>query len=179
MSWGWEGEKVRLVPLDRARHLENALRWLNDEEVTRWTEIGDWPLTRPAEEEFFRAAERPSPTEVHFAIETLDGEHVGFSGLRRIDLRHRVASSGSFIGTVDRWRQGLGSDAARVRSRYAFEILNLRLLVAEVMAQNEASIGMLTSVGYREVGRVPGRYWKRGDYRDQVILALERNWWRG
>ena len=177
MSLCWEGERVRLVPLARERHLDNALRWLNDEEVTRWTEIGDWPLTRAEEEEFFHHAERSAGDEVHFAVETLDGEHVGFSGLRRIDMRHGVASSGSFIGRVDRWRQGLGRDAARVRSRYAFETLNLRLLVAEVMAENEASLRMLTTVGYREVGRVPGRYWKRGAYRDQVILVLEREGW--
>ena len=26
---------------------------------------------------------------------------------------------------------------------------------------------------YQEVGRVSGRYWKRGAFRDQVILALQ------
>ena len=54
MGYGWEGEKIRLVPLDRDKHLENALRWFNDPDVTRWLETGDWPLTRGAEEEFFR-----------------------------------------------------------------------------------------------------------------------------
>jgi RimJ/RimL family protein N-acetyltransferase len=34
---------------------------------------------------------------------------------------------------------------------------------------------MLTKAGYTEVGRVPKRYWKRGAYRDQVILALHRD----
>ena len=46
MGYGWEGEKIRLVPLDRDKHLENAVRWFNDPEVTRWLETGDWPLTR-------------------------------------------------------------------------------------------------------------------------------------
>ena len=31
---GWKGERVRLVPPDRASHLENALIWLNDPEIT-------------------------------------------------------------------------------------------------------------------------------------------------
>jgi RimJ/RimL family protein N-acetyltransferase len=174
MSYGWEGEKVRLVPLDRDKHLDNALRWFNDPEVTGWLETGDWPLTRGAEEEFFRAAERQDRASVQFAVESLQGEHVGFSGLRSIDWQSRVAVSGSVIGRKDLWGKGLGTDAANVRNRYAFEVLGLRLLIATVIADNGASLKMLTKAGYGEVGRVPGRYWKRGAYRDQLIFALHR-----
>jgi ribosomal-protein-alanine N-acetyltransferase len=175
MSYGWEGEKVRLVPLDREKHLNNALKWFNDPEVTHWLETGDWPLTRGAEEEFFRAAERNDRVSVQFAVESLQGEHVGFSGLRSIDWQSRVAVSGSVIGRRDLWGKGLGTDAARVRNRYAFEVLGLRLLIASVIADNGASLKMLSNVGYAEVGRVPDRYWKRGAFRDQVIFALHRN----
>ncbi len=173
MKVGWEGEMVRLVPLDRAAHLDNALRWFNDPAVTAWLETGDWPLTRGAEEEFFRAAERPDRGSVHFAVESLDGEHVGFSSLRSIDWQSRVAVSGSVIGRRDLWGRGLGTDSARVRTRYAFEVLGLRMLIATLIAGNERSMGMLAAAGYLEVGRVPGRYWKRGAWRDQAILVLE------
>lgn len=173
MAHGWEGDKVRLVPLDKNRHLENALLWFNDPTITAWLETGDWPLTRGAEEEFFRAAERPDKGNVQFAIETRAGEHVGFSGLRSIDWQSRVAVTGSVIGRRDLWGGGLGTDSAGVRSRYAFEVLGLRLLIATVIAGNDRSMGMLAAVGYREVGRVPGRYWKRGEWRDQAILVLE------
>lgn len=40
MARGWEGEKVRLVPLEKERHLENALLWMNDPEITRWLKAG-------------------------------------------------------------------------------------------------------------------------------------------
>jgi len=173
MAYGWEGDRVRLVPLDKQRHLENALSWFNDPTITAWLETGDWPLTRGTEEEFFRAAERPDKGNVQFAVETLDGDHVGFSGLRSIDWQSRVAVSGSVIGRHDLWGGGLGTDSAKVRSKYAFEVLGLRMLIATVIADNERSMGMLSAVGFREVGRVPGRYWKRGAWRDQAILVLE------
>ena len=173
MDYGWHGDMVRLVPLDKSRHLDNALLWFNDPTITAWLETGDWPLTRGAEEEFFRAAERPDRASVQFAIETLDGDHVGFSGLRSIDWQSRVAVSGSVIGRTGLWGRGLGTDSARVRTRYAFEVLGLRLLIATVIADNLRSVRMLQSVGYREVGRVPGRYWKRGAWRDQAILVLD------
>jgi hypothetical protein len=55
---GWSGEKVRLVPLDRSLHLDNAVSWFNDPEVTAWTLAGDWPLGRLAES--FRRGRRAS-----------------------------------------------------------------------------------------------------------------------
>ena len=70
--------------------------------------------------------------------------------------------------------QGYGTDAARVRTRYAFEVLGLRQLYSEVFVENAASLKMLGHVGYREAGRVPRRYWKRGAYRDVVLLVNER-----
>ena len=175
MTYGWEGEKVRLAPLDREKHLEHALKWFNDPEITEWLETGDWPLTRGAEEEFFRAAERHDPARVQFAVESLQGEHIGFSGLRSIDWQSRVAVSGSVIGRKDLWSKGFGGDAVAVRNRYAFEVLGLRLLIATVIADNARSLAMLAKAGHGEVGRVPERYWKRGAYRDQLILALHRD----
>jgi RimJ/RimL family protein N-acetyltransferase len=175
MSYGWDGDKVRLVPLDRTKHLENALRWFNDPEITQWLETGDWPLTRGAEEKYFDAADRGDRSSAHFAVESLQGEHVGFSALRGIDWQSRVAVSGSVIGRRDLWGHGLGSDAVAARNRYAFEVLGLRQLIATVIADNARSLAMLAAAGYQEVGRVPERYWKRGAYRDQVILALRRN----
>ncbi len=181
MGYGWQGEKVRLVPLDKERHLANAVAWLNDPEVTEWTLVGDFPLGALAEEEYFekvcRADPFASPPEITLAVETLDGEHAGFAGLHRIDWRHGVATTGTVIGRRELWGRGLGGDAARVRTRYAFEVLGLRLLLSEVMEGNDASRKMLLRAGYREVGRIPLRYWKRGAYRDAILFALERDAW--
>jgi len=174
MAFGWEGEKVRLVPLDTERHLANAIAWLNDPEVTEWTLIGDTPIARLAEEEFFDRTMRGAPSEVTFAVETLAGEHVGFAGLHHIDARHGVAFAGSLIGRKDLWGQGLGTDLVRTRTRYAFEVLGVRLLLSEALVGNDASIRMLARCGYVEVGRVPRRYFKRGAYRDAILFALER-----
>ena len=179
MGYGWEGEKVRLVPLDAGRHLANAVAWLNDPEVTEWTLIGDFPIGRLAETDFFQRVERAEPSggsaELMLAIETLDGEHVGFTGLHRIDWRHGCAVTGLLIGRKEKWRQGLATDAVRVRTRYAFDVVGLRLLLSETLEGNVASVRMLERAGYRQVGRIPRRYFKRGVYRDALLFALERD----
>jgi RimJ/RimL family protein N-acetyltransferase len=136
-------------------------------------EIGDWPITRGAEERYFEAADA-SENEVRFAVESLQGEHIGFCGIHRIDWPSRVGVTGSVIGRRDLWGQGYGTDMARVRARYAFDVLGLRMLLSEVMAGNPASVRMLERGGYREVARIPDRYWKRGAHHDQIILARLR-----
>jgi RimJ/RimL family protein N-acetyltransferase len=179
MSFGWEGEKIRLVPLDHDRHFERCVQWLNDPEITQWLLIGDFPITRVAEREFFDRMTKPGETEVVFAIETRDekSEPIGATGLHNISFRHGTATSGTFIGCAGLWGRGLGSDVIRVRSHYAFDTLGLRLLLTEVMADNVRSLRALQKNGYRETGRIPARYWKRGAYRDCIQLALTRDEW--
>ena len=100
-------------------------------------------------------------------------EHMGFSGLHALDWRNRVATTGTIIGRRDLWGHGYGSDAAKVRTRFAFEVLGLRMLLSDVMADNAGSLRMLQKAGYKEVGRIPKRIWKRGAWRDVVVMCLE------
>ena len=180
MPFGWEGEKVRLVPLEKERHFENCVRWLNDPEVTQWTLIGDFPLTRLAEEQFFDRVTGTTDTDVVFAIETLGDEeqHIGVTGVHQISYRHGSGLTGTFIGRRQLHGRGFGSDAIAIRSRYVFDVLGLRLLLSEVLADNVASLKAVRRNGYREIGRIPKRYWKRGAFRDSVLLTLTREDWR-
>lgn len=180
MTYGWEGAKIRLVPLDKARHFDNAVRWINDPEVTWRTLMGDLPLTRLAEEDFFSRVCRADSDEIVFAVETRDEdeEHVGLCGLHKIEHRHGFGEIGLVIGRPSLWNHGLGTDTIRVLTRYAFEALGLRLLAANAFDDNVASLKALARCGYREIGRVPQRYWKRGAYRDLVMFALLREDWQ-
>jgi RimJ/RimL family protein N-acetyltransferase len=174
MAYGYEGKKVRLVPLDFDRHFANLVRWINDPEVTEWLLVGDYPMTALSEKEWFDSASRLSTTEVHFAIETLDGVHLGTSALFRIDYRSGTAVSGSMIGATDEWGKGYGTDAAKVRARYAFEVLGLRMLYSEYLEGNVKSARMQEKAGYKVWGVQPKSHWKRGAFRDHVHTYLER-----
>ena len=175
MPYGWEGPHVRLAPLDKAKHLANAQLWMNDPEITAWTLVGDFPLSLAAQEVWLdERASGKDPTHVFFAIETLAGEHLGFNGLHQIDYRHGVATTGTVLGRKDLWGKGYGAEASDLRTRYAFEVLGLRLLMSGVMADNVGSLRMLAKAGYKECGRIPRRWWKRGAWRDEVMMVLER-----
>jgi len=59
---GWKGERVRLVPPDRSLHLENALRWMNDPDITATLEI-NLRCSRKQEEAFFDRIESPNDSD--------------------------------------------------------------------------------------------------------------------
>lgn len=175
MAFGYEGKKVRLVPLDKTKHFENCLKWLNDPEVTQFLLAGSYPITRIQEEDWFESMSR-SKDSVIFAIETLDSHtHIGNSGLHHIDLLNGTATSGSFIGVPELWGRGFGSDAAYTRTEYAFDVLGLRLLMTAYLEGNERSKRMSEALGFKEYGYIPNRFWKNGKYVGEHLLMLERN----
>lgn len=171
MSFGWQGDKTRLVPLDKAKHFENAILWLNDPDSTTYMLSGDFPITRLAEEEYFDKAMKATKDEVQFAIETLEGQHIGFIGLLTVEWQHRVGVAGIIVGEPAFRGRGYGSDALRVQARHAFEVLGLRMLMAEVMTDNLASQKAMEKAGYREIARIPQRYWRRGAFRDVILFV--------
>lgn len=177
MKMGWEGELVRLVPLDKKVHFESCLRWINDPDVTEWLGMPDIPMTRGAEEAWFDRMEQ-SKTDIIFAIETLEGQHIGQSGIHGIDWKNGVATTGSYIAESDLRNQGFGTDAAKVRSHYCFEVLGLRLLTSGYLSGNERSKRMQEKAGYQEYGCLPDALWKRGKYRDHVMTYLTAERWR-
>lgn len=174
MAYGWEGKLVRLVPLSLEKHYENALKWLNDPEVTQFMLVGDFPMCALEERDYFESMMKGSRTDVAFAIETLDGMHIGFSGIHGIDFRHGTATTGSFLAQ-DAWGKGYGTDSARTRARYAFDVLGLRMLLSSALEGNERSLRMQERVGYVQCGIFPKRYWKRGMYRDETRTYMTRD----
>lgn len=170
---GMEGKLVRLVPIDTDRHLENYMRWLNDPEVTEWLLV-EFPIARLAEREWLERIERGTGTDVVFAIETRDGEHIGSTALHGIDYRHGFAHTGSFIGPEAERGKGYGTEAAILRCRYAFHVLGLRQLQSSYFEGNLQSARMQEKVGYEVVGRYPKHFWKRGQFRDELLTQLDR-----
>jgi RimJ/RimL family protein N-acetyltransferase len=159
------------------RRFENHVEWLNDPEVTQHLLLSDHPLARLAEREWFQRVSRPGESDVVFAIEALDGERPGGPGPHGMDHRHGIAHSGSSIGAKEAWGKGHGTDACLVRTRYVFQVLNLRTLFSCHLGGNGRSGRMLAQSGYREYGVAPQKYWKRGRYHDEHLLALERESW--
>jgi RimJ/RimL family protein N-acetyltransferase len=174
---GLRGERIRLVPIDRTLHLENALRWMNDPAVIASLEM-NLGITRRQEEAFFDRAEGPGDREIHWAIQDEGDRHVGFIGLNAIQWRHRSATGGLVLGESSSWGRGIATDAVRVRSRFVFETLGLHRLEGHTI--NPAMRRVYEKAGYSHEGTFREAVWRDGSWRDaDAYSLLDRDYFAG
>jgi RimJ/RimL family protein N-acetyltransferase len=171
---GLLGERVRLVPLDRTLHLENALVWLNDPDVTATLKL-NLGFSRRQEEQFFDRIEAGSNTDFHWAIVDENRRHIGFIGLHGINWRNRWGTGGLFIGERSAWGCGYATDAVGVRTRFAFAELGLHRIDGHTM--NPAMKRVYEKCGYRHEGVARKLFWRAGRWHDADRYAiLEEDW---
>jgi [ribosomal protein S5]-alanine N-acetyltransferase len=166
---GLKGERVRLIPPDRTLHLDKALEWLNDPEVTVALKY-NLGVTRRQEELFFDKMETQRETDFVWAILDDQERHIGFIGLHGINWRHRWATGGLLIGDRSAWGRGCATDAVRVRTRFAFETLGLHRIEGHTM--NPAMKRVYEKSGYRHEGVARAKFWRDGRWHDADLYAL-------
>jgi RimJ/RimL family protein N-acetyltransferase len=173
---GLRGEKVRLVPAEASLHLENALVWLNDPEVTatlKWN-LG---VSRLQEEKFFEQVETRRGSDFVWAIHDPADAHVGFIGLESINWRHRWALGGLFLGDRSAWGRGYASDAVRVRTAFAFDTLGLHRIEGHTI--NPAMNRVYQKCGYTHEGAAREKFYRDGRWLDaQLYAILDKDWRR-
>ncbi len=167
---GLKGTRARLVPADKTLHLENAIRWMNDPEVTRYLNL-NIGVSRGMEEEWL---ERMQKRENDFVWAILDDhdQHIGFSGIHQIHWRYRTARTGTVIGEKSAWGHGFGSDAMAIRTRFAFETLGLHRLESEANSANIASQRALEKTGYKREGLARKSIYAEGSWHDKVLYGF-------
>ncbi|QQG46072.1 MAG: GNAT family N-acetyltransferase [Candidatus Niyogibacteria bacterium] len=170
------GKKVALCVPDRIKHLENAIKWMNDPEVTQFVTTY-LPVTRDFEEAWFDNLGKEREKNVVFAIETKDGKHIGFTGLHNINWHDRTAVVGAIIGDKEYWGKGHGTDSMMILLSYAFLTLDLRKVRASILAFNQRSLKHAIKCGYRKEGVSEKQYYKNGKYVDEILMAVFKNKW--
>src|SRR5947209_3197456 len=113
-----------LIRLRRKRisDAQTDFEWRRDAELARFDAASPLRTTFPEFLTTFADDLRyPSPFRRVFAIENLDGEHIGNVMYYNIDERRGEAELGITIGDRRFWGQGYGADAVRTFVRYLFE----------------------------------------------------------
>lgn len=166
------GKLVNLRPLEPS-DIDNIMSWINDPEVTRYLQIGQWPVSRKAEEEWLtRATLGTDPANKVLAIETKDGVYLGNIGLHGISYTSGVAEIGIAIGRKDYWDKGYGADAMRTLLRHAFANLRLRKVTLRVYGGNIRAQRCYAKLGFTEVGRLRAHRLIDGVYEDEIIMEV-------
>jgi RimJ/RimL family protein N-acetyltransferase len=83
-----------------------------------------------------------------------------------------------FVIAPDRWRQGLGFDAALALHRYVFDYLDLRLTTADVRADNTAARRIADRLGYTEFAHGHEVHYRDGAYVDELKIRMDKETWQ-
>ena len=176
-----ETERLRLreiVPMDTADIF--AIR--GDYEVTRYN-IGAAYQDATEARELIQSMTRLylEGKEIRWGI-TLNSRHggndtvigmCGFNYWNRVDRR---ASIGFDIAR-EYWRRGIMREALTEILRFGFIEMDLNRVEADVSAENEASIRLLTGLGFIQEGRQRQQYYDEGAFHDLLLYGLLRKEW--
>jgi RimJ/RimL family protein N-acetyltransferase len=149
-----EGRLVRLRP----KRLEDApqdYQWRRDAELSSFDAIA--PTTASYEEflrEFHYDLASLGPRRKRFAIETLDGKHIGNCSLFNIDDKRRQAELGIMIGDRNYWSKGYGADTVRTLVAYAFRELPVDKVYLYTLDWNLRAQHSFAKAGFKEVTRI-------------------------
>ena len=170
-----EGSLVILRPLQRADINERYLSWLNDPEVTRYTETGTFPTTAEDLENYYRSVTGSKNDVMLAVVDKKSGRHIGNVKLGPIQWVHRRATFGILIGEKDFWGKGVGLEATRLMVEYGFQRLNLHRIDLGVFAEHEAAVRCYEQAGFKIEGRMREDLFLDGEYKDRLRMGLLRS----
>lgn len=98
-------------------------------------------------------------------------DSVGTVGLTITSKAERIAELGIVVGRAY-WGKGIGTCAAHLVTGYAFSILGLVEIQAEVLHRNFASRRLLEKVGFQLLRSIPGDPHLDTDFEDCLLFAL-------
>ena len=90
--------------------------------------------------------------QLRLCICSLDDSPIGLIDLFDFDPKNSRAGIGIVVLETANRNKGVGAEAINLLSKYAFRVLNLRQLYANVGEENEASIHLFTKLGFEKVG---------------------------
>ena len=151
--------------------------WLSDEETTRRLGLRYWPNSIERQVAFYESCIKDDERLVLSIVDIATDKHIGICNLSSINWVHRYCDIAIVMGDKD-FRKGPHTlEAMSLLLRTAFLRFNLRIVKSSYAASNEASKAIHDVLKFREVGRLPGLLWDRGQYVDNVISMLtSENW---
>jgi RimJ/RimL family protein N-acetyltransferase len=173
-NYFWQTDLIRLRPLCPEDAEKKQREW-TDTEARRLLESQlDLP---PVSIETFRtnllgSCDFKGDADVkRFAIDTLDGEFVGWVNLFLGEPRHGRFSLGVSI-FCEYQRKGYAFDAAKLILTYGFNELRCHKCNSACLDINDGSIAYHRKLGFIEEGRRREVYFMNGHYHDEILFGM-------
>jgi RimJ/RimL family protein N-acetyltransferase len=113
----------------------------------------------------------PSPTRQPFAVETLDGKHIGNCVYYNIDKAKGEAELGIMIGDRAYWDKGYGTDAVTTLVGYIFRQTSLNRIYLKTLESNQRAQRCFQKCGFIPYGKL-----SRDGYSFRLMELHRKQW---
>ncbi len=163
-----EGDRIYLSPRN-SDDVEKFTEWLNDFQVTDYTQRSANVMTLQAESEYLNN----SKEEYAMVIVTKDEDKmIGTVSIEQINFINRTGTLGIFIGDKDYRDKGYGTEAIKLILEYAFQYINLNNVMLTVMSYNDRAKRCYEKCGFKEFGRRHQSVYMDGKYYDTIYMEV-------
>ncbi len=168
-----KGEKVDLWGLSTHHVTEDYIRWLNDEEITKYFGLTTLKAHTAEDMKEWIHEMNHDPNVRIFSVFTKDDK---FIGTCRMDIMWEwdMAVISLMIGNRDYWGKGIGTDIIKTLVKFSWDKLNLHRLEAGVLEGNEASLKCFQKNGFQIEGTREERRYMEGKYVSETMVGLVR-----
>ncbi|SNZ00648.1 GNAT family N-acetyltransferase [Flagellimonas pacifica] len=90
--------------------------------------------------------------QLRLCICNMKSDCVGLIDIFDFDPKHKRAGMGIVIAKTDERNKGIGAEAISLVCDYAFSLLDLHQLYANILEENEASIHLFEKMGFEKIG---------------------------
>ena len=163
-------DAVTLRPLELS-DLETAYAWHCDLDLDLITGWGRRQSLTAFQQRFAALVTTPPEEHRFFGID-IDGRLIGRVDLASINLAHRQATLGYFLGAKDAWGKGYAKAAVLIALDYAFSVENLDRVFAHVFDFNTRSMGLLKRLGFTAEGILRQHELHNGARHDIHVFGL-------
>jgi len=170
--------KVRLIS---ENDIPFIVKWLSDHNVLQFYEGRDNPFN----EEKVRSVFFNKEESVTMCIVEYEDTEIGYIQFYELDdegkaeygyknASEKLYGMDQFIGEVDYWNKGIGSQLVTAMIEYLTKQLNADKIVMDPQAWNKRAIACYMKCGFKKVKLLPKHEFHEGEFRDCYVMEYCR-----
>ena len=145
------------------------LEWMKNDKL-RYLIGTVYPITELEHENWFenRMLEKDNRL---FIIEIDNEIPIGVIGFKNLDWVNRNSELFIYIGNLEYWGKGYGTQALKLLIEFSFNKINLHMLYLEVFSYNKGAIKTYEKLGFKKDGILRQSKFQDGKYYDKIIMS--------
>lgn len=169
----YESERLYLSPICIDDY-QKYTKWMNDETLASGLGNFYFYLSETSEKDWIESVNKKGSND--FAIiRKEDNKIIGNYGLEMDNDVSKRFHVGGYIGEITDRGKGYGTEALKLITKYAFEVLNAHTVFSGIYSFNISSLKAAIKAGYNEAGRYREAYFYNGVYNDTILVEITKN----